>query len=150
MLASLSNPLATAALRRGAASAALAVCGLLVATQVPAAQTHSTGRTTGSAAPASTPAPLPEGHPAAGALGQEEFRYPSRDGSLSPPSTLRMTVGPGPVVEVPPPVQDSPESLDTYTRCRDDADRAAVTGAEMRAAVGRCLQELNQRRMQGG
>lgn len=167
MRATLSTQRAMASLRRSAAGAALALCGLLAAAPASAAQTHgtkstpsakstpSTKGTTGSAAPAATTTPRPGLYPVPGAPGQQEFRYPSRDGSLSPPSTLRMTSGPGPLmgpgpVVAPPPVQDSPESLDTYTRCRDDADRAAVTGAEMRAAVGRCLQELNQRRMQGG
>ncbi|ANN65752.1 hypothetical protein [Bordetella bronchialis] len=80
----------------------------------------------------------------------QEMQFPGHDGSLSPPSTLRMTVTPqGPAVPPPPPVRDSPESVRQYTQCRDDADREATSAAKMREAVGRCLDELNQRRAQG-
>jgi hypothetical protein len=80
----------------------------------------------------------------------EEWQFPGHDGSLSPPSTLRMTVTPeAGAVPPPPPVRDTPESLRIYTQCRDDADREATSAGKMREAVGRCLQELNERRAQG-
>lgn len=85
---------------------------------------------------------------AATAQGQagQEYQYPSKEGSLSPPSTLRMTVMPGPAAEAPPPIHDTPESLQMYTECRDDSDRAAVSNAKMQAGIARCLDELAQRR----
>jgi hypothetical protein len=86
----------------------------------------------------------------AGAQTSQELQFPGHDGSLSPPSTLRMTVTPqGPAVPPPPPVRDTPESVRQYTLCRDDADREATSAEKMRIAVGRCLDELNQRRAQG-
>lgn len=72
---------------------------------------------------------------------------PSKDGSQSPPSTLRMTVTPapgsGPVV-----IRDSAESQAEYVRCREVSDRAAVSNAQMQAGVAQCLKELEQRRQQ--
>jgi hypothetical protein len=78
----------------------------------------------------------------------QEWQYPARDGSLSPPSTLRMTVTPAAAMQ-PPPVRDTPQSMQLYTQCRNDADREATSAAKMREAVGRCLDQLNQRRAQG-
>lgn len=87
---------------------------------------------------------------AAAAQNTQELQFPGHDGSLSPPSTLRMTVTPQAApVPPPPPERDSPQSLELYTQCRNDADRAATSSEKMRQAVGRCLDELNQRRMQG-
>lgn len=86
---------------------------------------------------------------AARAQATQEYQYPSRDGSLSPPSTLRMTVTPDPAVPAPPPVADTPQSLALYTQCRDEADRAAVSAAKMREAVAHCLDDLAQRRQNG-
>jgi hypothetical protein len=60
-----------------------------------------------------------------------------------------MTVTPETAAVQPPPIRDTPQSLEIYSQCRDDADRAAVSSAKMREAVGRCLQDLNQRRAQG-
>jgi hypothetical protein len=79
----------------------------------------------------------------------QEYQFRGSDGSLSPPSTLRMTVTPETAAVQPPPIRDTPQSLEIYSQCRDDADRAAVSSAKMREAVGRCLQDLNQRRAQG-
>jgi hypothetical protein len=79
----------------------------------------------------------------------QEMQFPGHDGSLSPPSTLRMTVAPQPAAVQPPPVRDTPQSTQMYTQCRDDADREATSAAKMREAVGRCLDALNQRRAQG-
>lgn len=79
----------------------------------------------------------------------QEWQYPARAGSLSPPSTLRMTETPMPAAVQPPPVRDTPHSVQLYTQCRDDADREATSAAKMREAVGRCLDQLNQRRAQG-
>lgn len=80
----------------------------------------------------------------------QEMQFPGHDGSLSPPSTLRMTVTPqGPAVPPPPPVRDTPESVRLYTQCRNDADREATSAETMRQAVGQCLEQLNQRRAQG-
>ncbi|OZI26560.1 hypothetical protein CAL26_04345 [Bordetella genomosp. 9] len=87
---------------------------------------------------------------AASAQTQQEMQFPGHDGSLSPPSTLRMTVTPqGPAVPPPPPVRDTPGSLRLYTQCRNDADREATSAEKMRQAVGVCLDQLNQRRAQG-
>jgi hypothetical protein len=86
----------------------------------------------------------------ASAQSGQEYQYPSANGSLSPPSTLRMTVTPEPgAVAAPPPVRDSPQSLELYTQCRDEADRAAVSAAKMREAVAGCLNDLAQRRANG-
>ena len=79
----------------------------------------------------------------------QEMQFPSarsKDGSLSPPSTLRMTVSPQgsePVV-----VRDSPESQAQFERCRQVSDRAAVSNSQMQAGVAQCLKELEQRRQQ--
>ncbi|ARP87721.1 hypothetical protein [Bordetella genomosp. 9] len=85
----------------------------------------------------------------AAAQGTQELQFPGHDGSLSPPSTLRMTVTPEPAAVQPPPVRDTPESVRIYRQCREDADREAVNSQKMREAVQRCLDELNQRRAQG-
>ncbi|APX75238.1 hypothetical protein QEP16_10865 [Achromobacter insolitus] len=80
----------------------------------------------------------------------QEYQYPSvrsKDGSLSPPSTLRMTVTPQPG-SGPAVIRDTPESQAEYVRCREVSDRAAVSNAQMQAGVAQCLKELEQRRQQ--
>nr|WP_313038067.1 hypothetical protein [Achromobacter ruhlandii] len=80
----------------------------------------------------------------------QEYQYPSqrsKDGSLSPPSTLRMTVTPAPN-SAPAVIRDTPESQAQYVRCREVSDRAAVSNAQMQAGVAQCLRELEQRRQQ--
>ncbi|GLK96656.1 hypothetical protein GCM10008164_43990 [Achromobacter xylosoxidans] len=80
----------------------------------------------------------------------QEYQYPSvrsKDGSLSPPSTLRMTVAPQPG-SGPAVIRDTPESQAEYVRCREVSDRAAVSNAQMQAGVAQCLKELEQRRQQ--
>ncbi|MFJ3464540.1 hypothetical protein [Achromobacter spanius] len=76
----------------------------------------------------------------------QEMQFPSAKGSLSPPSTLRMTVTP----EAPPPaeIRDTPQSQAEYQRCRRVSDRAAVSNVQMQAGVEQCLRELEQRRQQ--
>ncbi|MEN4921840.1 hypothetical protein ABE485_24460 [Achromobacter spanius] len=75
----------------------------------------------------------------------QEIQFPSRDGSLSPPSTLRMTVTP----ETPPVVvRDTPESQAEFARCRQVSDRAAVSNAQMQAGLEQCMRQLEQRRQQ--
>ncbi|MFD4840523.1 hypothetical protein ACFWP0_23715 [Achromobacter sp. NPDC058515] len=79
----------------------------------------------------------------------QEMQFPSvrsKDGSLSPPSTLRMTVSPQPGAD--PVVRDTPESQAQFVRCRQVSDRAAVSNAQMQAGVAQCLKELEQRRQQ--
>ena len=75
----------------------------------------------------------------------QEMQFPSQAGSLSPPSTLRMTVTPesAPVV-----VRDTPESQAEFQRCRQVSDRAAVSNAQMQAGLEQCMRELEQRRQQ--
>lgn len=80
----------------------------------------------------------------------QEYQYPSvrsKDGSLSPPSTLRMTVTPE-SGSAPAIIRDTPESQAQYVRCREVSDRAAVSNAQMQAGVAQCLKELEQRRQQ--
>jgi hypothetical protein len=77
----------------------------------------------------------------------QEYQYPGHDGSLSPPSTLRMTVTPAPG-SAPAIIRDTPESQAEYVRCREVSDRAAVSNAQMQAGVAQCLKELEQRRQQ--
>ncbi|MGB3433204.1 hypothetical protein [Achromobacter sp.] len=80
----------------------------------------------------------------------QEYQYPSvrsKDGSLSPPSTLRMTVTPEPGA-APAVIRDTPESQAEYVRCREVSDRAAVSNAQMQSGVAQCLKELEQRRQQ--
>ncbi len=72
---------------------------------------------------------------------------PSKDGSQSPPSTLRMTVTPDPTTP-PPVIRDTEESRAQYVRCREVSDRAAVSNAQMQSGVAQCLRELEQRRQQ--
>lgn len=75
----------------------------------------------------------------------QEMQFPSGQGSLSPPSTLRMTVTP----ENPPVViRDTPQSQAEFQRCRTVSDRAATSNAQMQAGVEQCLRELEQRRQQ--
>ncbi|WP_286900096.1 MULTISPECIES: hypothetical protein [Achromobacter] len=76
----------------------------------------------------------------------QEMQFPSAQGSLSPPSTLRMTVTP----EAPPPapIRDTPQSQAEFQRCRTVSDRAATSNAQMQAGVEQCLRELEQRRQQ--
>ncbi len=85
--------------------------------------------------------------PASGGTVQQ-FSFPSRDGSYSPPSTLRMMVTPD-ASQAQAPVSDTPESLRRYTQCRNEADRASTSSARMREALAQCLQELNDRRARG-
>ncbi|KRC85691.1 hypothetical protein D3C87_413610 [compost metagenome] len=80
----------------------------------------------------------------------QEMQFPStrsKDGSLSPPSTLRMTVSPE-AGSRPVAVEDSPESRAQFVRCRQVSDRAAVDNAQMQAGLAQCLKELEQRRQQ--
>ncbi|MBO9329080.1 hypothetical protein A6B37_01740 [Achromobacter sp. HZ01] len=80
----------------------------------------------------------------------QEYQYPSvrsKDGSLSPPSTLRVTVTPG-AGSTPAAVSDTPASRAEYERCREVSDRAAVSNSQMQAGVAQCLKELEQRRQQ--
>jgi len=71
---------------------------------------------------------------------------PSYTGGMSPASTLRITETPS---APPPPITDSPQSRQEYSRCRTVSDRAAVNDEQMRAGAARCLQELEARRRQG-
>ncbi len=78
------------------------------------------------------------------------FRYP--EAGVAPSSTLRMR-------EIPQtgawgqqqarPVTDTPESLELYRLCQQNADRAATDIADMRGRIAGCLSDLNQRREQG-
>ncbi|KCV65811.1 hypothetical protein QCN28_14395 [Bordetella bronchiseptica] len=80
---------------------------------------------------------------------QQQYQYPSapsRDGSQSPPSTLRITETPGSTAV---PIRDTPESVREYQRCREVSDRAAVSNEQMRAGVAQCLKELEARRQAG-
>lgn len=84
------------------------------------------------------------------APGAQEMQFPSqpsKDGSQSPPSTLRMTVTPAPGA-APAPIRDTPESQAEYVRCREVSDRAAVSNAQMQSGVAQCLRDLEQRRQQ--
>lgn len=75
----------------------------------------------------------------------QEMQFPSSPGSLSPPSTLRMTVTP----ETPPVViRDTPQSQAEFQRCRTVSDRAATSRTQMQAGLEQCLRELAQRRQQ--
>lgn len=81
----------------------------------------------------------------------QEFQYPSvrsKDGSLSPPSTLRITVTGEGGAQAPAAISDTPASKSEYERCRRVSDRAAVSNAQMQAGVAQCLRELEQRRQQ--
>ncbi len=78
----------------------------------------------------------------------QEYQYPSarsKDGSQSPPSTLRVTgvptQGSTPVV-----IRDSEQSKAEYKRCRDNSDRAAVSADQMQVGVESCLKQLESRR----
>ena len=82
---------------------------------------------------------------------QPEFQYPSvrsKDGSLSPPSTLRITVTGEAGAQAPAAIGDTPASRSEYERCRRVSDRAAVSNAQMQTGVAQCLRELEQRRQQ--
>lgn len=78
----------------------------------------------------------------------QEFSFPSREGSYSPPSTLRITEQPGAGSAAAPSgaVQDTPESLAEFRRCRSNADRAATNNTDLQARVTACLNELQARR----
>lgn len=76
----------------------------------------------------------------------QEYNFPSRDGSYSPPSTLRITEQPQAGAAPVNVVRDTPESLDKYTRCRNNADREAIGHLQLQAMVAACLNELAQRR----
>ena len=73
---------------------------------------------------------------------------PLQDGSLSPPSTLRITVTGEGGAQAPAAISDTPASKSEYERCRRVSDRAAVSNAQMQAGVAQCLRELEQRRQQ--
>jgi len=75
----------------------------------------------------------------------QEFSFSSQDGR-SPPSTLRITEQALPTSAATTPVRDTPESLATYTRCRNNADREATGNAELHARITTCLSELAERR----
>lgn len=76
----------------------------------------------------------------------QEYSFPSRDGSYSPPSTLRISEQPQPGGSTMPAVRDTPESLEKYTRCRNNADREAIGHEQLQTMIGACLRELAQRR----
>jgi len=76
----------------------------------------------------------------------QEYSYPSRDGSYSPPSTLRITEQPQAGGAPSGVVRDTPESLATYKRCRDNADRASIGHVQLQAEVATCLRDLEARR----
>ena len=81
----------------------------------------------------------------------QEFQYPSvrsKDGSLSPPSTLRITVTGEAGAQAPAAISDTPASRSEYERCRRVSDRAEVSNAQMQTGVAQCLRELEQRRQQ--
>lgn len=93
-------------------------------------------------APAQTP-PMQAQQPPLNAQTQQ-FSFPSRDGSASPASTLRITEQPA--TPPAPVVRDTQESVAHYQRCRNNADREAVDRAQLQALVQACLNELQQRR----
>lgn len=79
-----------------------------------------------------------------------EFRYP--EAGAAPSSTLRMREIPqtGTWGQQPArPVTDTPQSLELYRLCQQEADRAATDIADMRGRIAGCLRDLNQRREQG-
>ncbi|HEY0296527.1 MAG TPA: hypothetical protein VGC69_14460 [Bordetella sp.] len=87
--------------------------------------------------------------PCAAALAQavQEYQFPAAPGSLSPPSTLRITQDPGPAAPAASGiVRDTPESLGEYQRCRTVSDRAAITNADRQNGVMQCLKALEARR----
>jgi hypothetical protein len=73
-----------------------------------------------------------------------EYSFPSASGSLSPPSTLRITASEAAPAAVP--VRDTPESVEMYKRCRTVSDRAATSNAVREAGLTLCLKELEERR----
>lgn len=86
--------------------------------------------------------------PAGGAA--PRFRYPEAD--VAPSSTLRMREIPQTGTwgqQTPRPVTDTPESIELYRLCQQNADRAATDIADMRGRIAGCLSDLNQRREQG-
>ena len=74
---------------------------------------------------------------------EQEYRFESQDGR-SPASTLRITEQATPAPA--PVVRDTPESLKTYTRCRNNADRESVDRMQLQTMIATCLHELTQRR----
>ena len=85
--------------------------------------------------------------PAAGTA--PEFRYPET--TPAPSSTLRMREIPqtGNWGQQARPVTDTPESVELYRLCQQNADRAATDIADMQGRIAGCLKELDQRRQQG-
>jgi hypothetical protein len=75
----------------------------------------------------------------------QEYSFASQDGR-SPPSTLRVTEQPQAGTAPAPVIRDTKESLATYTRCRNDADRASVGHLQLQAMITACLRELEERR----
>lgn len=76
----------------------------------------------------------------------QEYSYPSRDGSFSPPSMLRISEQAQSGAPQPAVVRDTPQSVEQYQRCRNNADREAVDRMQLQAMVAACLRELEQRR----
>ena len=83
---------------------------------------------------------------AAQAQQAQEFSFPSRDGSKSPPSTLRISEQPGAASAGAGEIRDTPESVEQYRRCRSRVDREAINNTELQAGVAGCLKELEARR----
>ncbi|MCD0503616.1 hypothetical protein [Bordetella petrii] len=76
----------------------------------------------------------------------QEFSFPAQPGSKSPPSTLRITEQQQPGSVPAPAVRDTPQSLEQYTRCRNQVDREAIGNQQLQAGVAACLRELEARR----
>lgn len=76
----------------------------------------------------------------------QEYSFPSRDGSSSPASTLRISEQPQPGAPQSSVVRDTPQSVEQYTRCRNNADREAIGHQQLQTMVATCLRELEQRR----
>ena len=71
---------------------------------------------------------------------------PLQDGSLSPPSTLRITVT-GEGGAAPAAISDTPASKSEYERCRR-VSTAPRCRTRRSSGVAQCLRELEQRRQQ--
>lgn len=78
----------------------------------------------------------------------QEYSFPSHESSSSPPSTLRITEQPAAGTASSGAVRDTPESLDQYKRCRNNADREAISNVQLQTEVAACLRELEMRRQQ--
>lgn len=76
----------------------------------------------------------------------QEYNFPTARGSVSPPSTLRITTEGVAAPDSAVVVRDSPESLREYQRCRSVSDTAAVNNVQREAGVSQCLKELEARR----